>query len=264
MKLSRRHLSDLVAFAAATARSAGQILKAGFDSSMRVDYKGRIDPVTEYDLRAERHIVGAIAKAYPDHAVLTEEGNNRESPSEFRWVIDPLDGTVNYAHRFPVYCTSIGLEHNGRVVAGAVYDPERDEMFTATLGGGAKLNGQRFRVSTTSRMDRALIATGFAYDVATARRNNLGYFARVARKAQGVRRPGAAALDIVWTACGRFDAFWELKLHPWDVAAASLCVLEAGGKVTRCNGKPWDIFADDCLASNGKLHRPMLATLTGR
>ena len=261
MPLSSRQRRELLRFAEQTARGAGDILKKRFNQAHRVRYKGRIDPVTEADVKAEGFIVSRIKKVYPEHSILAEEGSDRESRSPFRWVIDPLDGTVNYAHGFPVYCVSVAVEHEGRPVAGAVYDPERDEMFGAAVGLGAKLNGRRIHVTEVQRLDRAMLATGFSYSVATARRNNLGYFARMVKTAQAVRRPGSAAIDLCWLACGRVDGFWELHLHPWDTAAAALLVTEAGGLVTRFDGSPYSIFDDEILASNGRIHKQMQAVL---
>ncbi len=257
-------IKELQAFADGIARGAGEILKDGFHRVHTVKYKGAIDPVTEVDLRTEKFITERIAKEYPDHAILAEEGSDSESESPFRWVIDPLDGTVNYAHGFPVYCVSIAVEYKGATVAAAVYDPERDELFTAGRGLGARLNGTKIIVSTEPKLERSLLATGFAYDVRTARKNNLGYFGRMIKAAQAVRRPGSAAIDLCWLACGRLDGFWELRLHPWDTAAAMLLVTEAGGRVTRVNGRKYDIFSDDILASNGKIHKQMQKILLGK
>lgn len=257
-------LKTLTAFAIDLAQEAGAIVKKGFNRVRRIKYKGRIDPVTEFDLKSERHITRRIKRAYPDHALLAEEGSALTATSDYRWVVDPLDGTVNFAHAFPVYCVSVGLEYRGEIVAGAVYDPERDELFWSARGGKAYLNRKPIAVSNVNRMDRALVATGFSYDVATARRNNLGLFARMARKAQGVRRPGSAAIDLCWLASGRIDGFWELKLHPWDTAAASLILKNAGGRISRIDGRPFSIYDNDLLASNGHVHRAMMTVLNGR
>jgi len=240
--LTKRDLRRFVTFAADTAVGAGNLLKRGFNRQHSVRYKGRINPVTEYDTRSERYIVNQINRRFRDHNILAEEGTDQQERSEFLWVIDPLDGTVNYAHRFPIYCVSIGLLYRGEPVVGAVYDPERS-------------------VSDENRLDRALVATGFAYDVATARKNNLGLFSRMVKCAQGVRRPGSAAIDLCWLAAGRLDAFWEFKLHPWDTAAAVVIVGEAGGKVTKIDGTRYSIFDDEILASNRRLHPVMKKTL---
>jgi myo-inositol-1(or 4)-monophosphatase len=263
-KPNKTEIRRLERFAGTLARGAGRILKRGFTRRLKIDYKGRINPVTEYDLKAERYITTRITKRYPEHDILAEESGAGARRSPLRWVVDPLDGTVNYAHGFPIYCVSIALEYEGEIIVGVVYDPERDELFHAGLGLGAFLNGRRIKVSTEKVLQRALLATGFAYNIGTAKRTNLGLFARMAKKAQGLRRPGSAAIDLCWLACGRIDGFWEFYLHPWDTAAAKLIVEEAGGKVTRLNGKPYSIFDPDILASNGHLHRTMRTVLTGR
>jgi len=261
---TREAIRELVNFGAKAACDAGAVLKRGFNQRISVTYKGRIDPVTQFDLKAERLITSRIKKRYRDHAVLAEEGSDREAASPYRWVIDPLDGTVNYAHGFPVYCVSIAIEYEAEAIGAAICDPERDELFTAGRGIGSRLNGRRIRVSDETRLDRALLATGFSYSVLTDRKNNLGLFARMVKSAQAVRRPGSAAIDLCWLACGRLDGFWELHLHPWDTAAARLIVEEAGGRVTRLSGERFSIFDKDILASNGRLHRQMQKVLTGR
>ncbi|MFZ5981707.1 MAG: inositol monophosphatase family protein [Candidatus Zixiibacteriota bacterium] len=236
---------------------AGAILRKRFNRRLEIAYKGRIDPVTESDLNSEKYITDRIKKNYPHHEILTEEGSAFGEKSTFRWVIDPLDGTVNYAHSFPVYCVSIGLEFEGDIILGVVYDPQLDEMFSAREKNGAFLNRTRIHVSKQRKLDRALLATGFAYDIKTARRNNLDLFARMVKQAEGVRRLGSAALDLCWLACGRLDGFWELKLHPWDTAAAKIIVEEAGGKITRFSGEKYSIFDKEILATNGCLHTAM-------
>ncbi len=242
-------------------RGAGAILRRGFNRRLKVDYKGRINPVTDYDLKSERYITAGISRRFGDHAILAEESGGTSERGWYRWIIDPLDGTVNYAHGFPVYCVSIAVEYDGRIVAGAVFDPERSEMFSAGRGFGARLNGRRMKVSSEGVLRRALLATGFAYNIGSARRNNLGLFARMAKKAQGIRRPGSAAIDLCWLASGRIDGFWELYLHPWDTAAAWLMVEEAGGRVSRISGREYSIYAPDILATNGRLHRSMISAL---
>lgn len=246
------------------ARKAGALLQYGFNKQLHIVYKGRINPVTDIDIKCEKLITGAIARKFPGHSVLGEEGSDSRGKSEFVWIIDPLDGTVNYAHGFPVYCVSIGLEYCGEIVAGVVYDPERSELFWTGRGFSAYLNSNKIAVSKERKLERALFATGFAYDIGTARRNNLGLFSRMAKKAQGIRRPGSAAIDLCWLAAGRIDGFWELKLHPWDTAAAVMIVQNAGGKTTRIDGSTYSIFSPDLLAANRYLHRQMKTVLTGR
>ncbi len=259
--MTEREIKAATRFACELACDAAAVLKKGFNQPRKITYKGRIDPVTEYDVKAEKLIAGRIGKRYPRHEILAEEGSESGTRSEYRWVVDPLDGTVNFAHGFPIYCVSIALQQDGKSIVGAVCDPERDELFWGAKGSGAWLNKKAIRVSQERRLDRALLATGFAYDIGTARRNNLGLFARMARQAQGIRRPGSAAIDLCWLACGRVDGFWELKLHPWDTAAATLLVENAGGKISRVNGRPYSVFDPDLLASNGLIHPAMQKVL---
>jgi len=260
--MTDRELNELLKFSKDLALGAGAILKKGFNHRLDITYKGRIDPVTESDLKSEKYIAERIAGKYPHHEILAEEGSAVGEKSAFRWVIDPLDGTVNYAHAFPIYCVSVGLEYEREIILGAVYDPQSDELFWARKNGGAFLNRKKIHVSKRRKLDRALLATGFAYDIKTARRNNLGLFARMAKHAEGIRRLGSAALDLCWLACGRLDGFWELKLHPWDTAAGKIIVEEAGGRVTRFNGEKYSIFDDEILASNGLLHSSMKKVLS--
>lgn len=264
MKPTKTEIRKLVEVSSRLAVGAGAILKQGLTRPGKVRFKGRIDPVTEFDLKSERYILGQLKRLYPDHRVLTEESEGRSGDSSYRWIIDPLDGTVNYSHGFPIYCVSIAVEFDGQLLAGAIFDPERKELFSAGKSIGARLNGKRIGVSRQSKLHRSLLATGFAYDVATARRNNLGLFARMIKSAQAVRRAGSAALDLCWLACGRFDGFWELDLYPWDTAAAILVVEEAGGKISRLNGRSYGIFDRDLLASNGRIHNQMQLKLSGR
>ncbi|HWR81809.1 MAG TPA: inositol monophosphatase family protein [Candidatus Deferrimicrobium sp.] len=266
MMLSQTDIRAYVRFAGDVATEAGALLKRGFNRSARgrVTYKGRINPVTEYDVKSERYIASRIRRRFPGHALLAEEGSSAKERSQFRWIVDPLDGTVNYAHGFPIYCVSIALEYDGVIVVGVVYDPERDELFSAGRGISVFLNGRKITVSVETSLRRSLLATGFGYNVSTVKRNNLGLFARMVKTAQAVRRPGSAAIDLCWLACGRLDGFWEFYLHPWDTAAGWLIVEEAGGKVTRLSGRPYAISAVDILATNGRIHKAMMAALSGR
>lgn len=261
MKPNRTELKEYLAFAQQIALGAGRILTDGFRRAKRVNYKGTINPVTQFDLASEKFLITNISRRYPDHNVLAEEGTDRATPSVYRWVVDPLDGTVNYAHGFPVYCVSVGLQLEDDTVVGVVYDPQQREMFSAARGLGAYLNNRRIKVSTEKNLKRSLLATGFAYNVGTARKNNLGMFARMMKHAQAIRRLGSAALDMCWVATGRLDGFWEYYLHPWDTAAAKIIVEEAGGKVTRIDGRPFSIFDNEILASNGHIHKSMKAVL---
>lgn len=244
------------------ARRAGEIQLAHLGKVEHIEYKGEIDPVTEVDRKCERFIVGEIQRLFPGDDILAEEGTGQRSRSSNRWIIDPLDGTVNYAHGFPFFCVSIALEQSGEVVAGAVFDPNRDELFAAEKGRGATLNGQPIHVSATSRLKEALLATGFAYNVQESDQlDNLDNFANFVKTAQAVRRPGAAAIDLAWTACGRIDGFWELFLKPWDKAAGFLLITEAGGTVSLFDGLTFDLYGDELLASNGLIHRDMIRVL---
>jgi myo-inositol-1(or 4)-monophosphatase len=251
-------------FAIQTARDAGRVLAEKFGRAIRVTNKGDIDLVTEADIAAERLIVERIRGYHPRHAILTEESGDvitaADAGSEYKWVVDPLDGTTNYAHGYPCFCVSIALEYEGSVVLGVVYDPTRDEMFAAERGQGATLNGRNLRVSETDELNGALLCTGFPYDV-----RDRGDFARHFRnfimRAQSVRRDGAAALDLAYVAAGRFDGFYEEGLRPWDVAAGVLLVEEAGGRVTHYDGSPFRIYTPPIAASNGLIHEAMLDVL---
>ena len=250
-------------FAIQTARDAGRILAEKLGRVV-AEHKGDIDLVTEADLAAERLIIERIGSHYPRHAILSEEAGevrvHGAEESEWKWIVDPLDGTTNYAHGYPVFCVSIGLEHAGEIVVGVVYDPTRDEVFAAERGEGATLNGRRARVSDIDELNRALVCTGFPYDV-----RERGDFARHFRNfilhAQGVRRDGSAALNLAYVACGRFDAFYEDGLRPWDVAAGALLVEEAGGRITRYDDSPLDIYSPPVIATNGLIHDAALAVL---
>ena len=248
---------DGLAFAEELARGAGAILKRRYGRRQAIHFKGEINLVTDVDRESEEYLIGRIRAAFPDHGVLSEESPELTSPSPYRWIVDPLDGTTNYAHNYPCFCVSVALERDGALLAGAVYDPLLEECFTAAAGAGARLNGEPIRVSTVDRLRRALLATGFAYDVHTSPENNLDFFRAFVYAAQAIRRDGSAALDLCYLACGRFDGFWELRLKPWDTAAGILILREAGGVATRLDGAGYDIEQPDILASNGILHGAM-------
>lgn len=243
------------------ALTAGQILKENVNGKRDIFYKGEINMVTEIDRLSEKIIVGALLSAFPGHGILAEEGSRIESNSGFLWVIDPLDGTTNYAHGYPSFSVSIGLEHDGQTVLGAVYDPMRDELFTAVKGEGAFLNGQPIAVSRNEVLIRSLLATGFPYDRTVSSENNLNYFNALIMASQEVRRSGSASLDLCSVAAGRLDGYWELKLHPWDVAAGGLIVREAGGKVSDFSGTRYSIDDKEIIASNGVIHDQMLEVI---
>ncbi len=251
-------------FAIQTAHDAGRVLAEKFGrASLAVTRKGDIDIVTEADLAAERLIVERIRSYHPRHAILTEEAGdagNMETAAEYKWVVDPLDGTTNYAHGYPAFCVSIALEREGEIVLGVVHDPTRGETFAAERGEGATLNGRPIRVSEVEDMNRALVCTGFPYDVRT-RSEFARHFHNFIMHAQGVRRDGSAALDLAYVACGRFDGFWEEGLKPWDVAAGKIIVEEAGGRITRYDDTPFDIYTPPVVATNGILHGEMLRVL---
>lgn len=252
---------EWVGFAEETARGAGEILRRNWGRHQSVHFKGEINLVTDVDRESEAYIIDRIRSSFPDHGVLSEESAELTAPSTYRWIVDPLDGTTNYAHNYPCFCVSIGLEKGGELIAGAVFDPLLGESFTAFAGGGAFLNGAPIRVSSVGNLRRSLLATGFAYDVNTSVDNNFKYFREFVFAGQAIRRDGSAALDLCYLACGRFDGFWELKLRPWDTAAGLLLLREAGGMATRLDGAAYDIHQPDILASNGLIHGQMLAVI---
>lgn len=243
------------------ARVGGEILMKYLGQPIDVEFKGDVDLVTVVDRLSEEAIVSMISSRFPDHQVIAEEGTVKNSTSECLWIIDPLDGTTNYAHAFPCFAVSIGLEVSGKMVMGVVYDPVRDECFTAEEGGGAYLNGRPIHVSEIDRLDKSLLATGFPYDRREHAEEYLQPFKIFMMKAQEIRRPGAATIDLCYLASGRIDGFWESKLHPWDVAAASVIVKEAGGRMSDFNGGEFNIYGEEALASNGKIHEEMLGVL---
>lgn len=259
--MTQKELRQALKFASTVALEAGAILRKGITGKIKISYKSRIDPVTEFDFKSDRHIVSRLRKKFPAHSIMTEEGSDTDKSSDYIWIIDPLDGTVNYAHGFPVYAVSIALQKKGESILGIIYDPERNELFSAGYKIGAQMNGKKISVSREKRLDRSLLSTGFGYNVRTARLNNLGLFARMVKTAQAVRRAGSAALDLSWVACGRLDGLWEFYLHPWDSAAGIILVKEAGGKVSCLNGKKYSILENNILATNGRIHKPMQTAL---
>ena len=243
---------------------AGDIQRARRDSGFRIDKKGAIDLVTEVDLECERLCRGILAERFPDHDILAEELSS--SPTEaararYRWVFDPLDGTTNYAHGLPIFCSSLSLELDGRPIVGAIFDPSRDELFTAERNAGAFLNGQPLRPSSTAVLGDALLVTGFPYDVRRKLDDLVAMFGAFLGASRAVRRLGSAAIDLCYVAAGRFDGFWEQHLKPWDVSAGALIVEEAGGMVTGMDGTPFNPVAAHLVASNGPLHSSMLQVI---
>lgn len=249
---------EWVGFAEDLARGAGEILRKNYGKRQSVHFKGEINLVTDVDRQSEAYIIERIRTAFPDHGVLAEESSELKSASPYRWIVDPLDGTTNYAHNYPCFCVSVALERDGKLLAGAVFDPLLSESFTAGPGMGAFRNGERISVSPTQDLRRSLLSTGFAYDVKSSADNNFEYFRQFVFAGQAIRRDGSAALDMCYLACGRFDGFWELKLKPWDTAAGLLILRESGGKATRLDGSEYDIHQPDILASNGRIHAQML------
>ncbi len=233
-----------------------------FQRKIDIQWKGSVNLVTEADLASEELIVHAIRKRYPGHRYLCEEGNRSDAgDSVYRWIVDPLDGTTNFAHGYPCFNVSVALEQEGEIMLGAVYNPVLDEMFHAVRSHGSYLNGKSIRVSDIGDLGNSLLVTGFPYDIRTSQDNNLEHFRRFSLRAQAVRRDGSAALDFCYVAAGRFDGFWEIHLAPWDAAAGALIVREAGGTVSNYRGDSFDLFAGQVVASNGLIHPQMIDTL---
>jgi len=249
-------------FAIHIAREAGKLLRDNLGRKIEINHKSRIDLVTEIDLASEQLIKEMIQSHFPKHQILAEEGGAQGGQSQYKWIIDPLDGTTNYAHGYPCFAVSIAIERAGEVIAGVVYDPMRDELFAAERGSGATLNNRPIHVSDTDKLSQALLVTGFPYDIRTTKRNNIDNFISFMMNAQAVRRDGSASLDLCYVACGRFDGFWEIGLNPWDSAAAHLIILEAGGVVTRFDGSEFSIYGNETLATNGLIHAEMMNQLT--
>ncbi len=235
------------------ARQAGALIRHNSERRPSYELKGESDLVTPTDRASERLVVERLSTYHPSHSIVAEEGSGHDSRSEYVWYVDPLDGTTNFAHGFPMYCVSLGLERAGEMICGVVYDPLRDEMFTAERGAGAFLNNRRIRVSSVSRLEDSLVATGFP----SRKRHinvNVHFYYQMAMATHGVRRAGSAALDFAYVACGRLDVFWEFGLKPWDMAAGMLLVAEAGGRVTDMRGGPAVVGGPNILTSNGHTH----------
>lgn len=245
------------------ARTAGQYLKENVGHIRSVEHKFGQDTnlVTEMDKGSEALIIDMIRKTYPKHGILGEESGGSAADAETVWIIDPLDGTTNFTHGLPLFCVSIGVQHKGELVAGAVYDPNLNEMFTAEKGGGAYLNGQKLKVSSAESLRQSLLVTGFPYNIRDNPYNAVQHFTAFLMEAQAVRRLGSAALDLCYVGAGRFDAFWEVALQAWDMAAGILIVSEAGGVVTDFRGNEMKVSGRDLLASNGKIHQAMMDVL---
>jgi len=249
--------SGVLGQATAIAREAGQLLMPYFERRIGYEYKGDADLVTEADRASEKLIVSRLRAAFPEHGIVGEEGTRDEHGSELRWYVDPLDGTTNFAHGFPVFCVSMGLERKGEVVAGVIYDPTRDEMFTAEKGCGATVNGRPMHVSGVKRLVEAILATGFP-SFKRHKNPNIHFYHQLTLRSHGIRRAGSAAIDLAYVASGRFDGYWEFNLNPWDTSAGVLLVQEAGGRVTRFDGAPWLLDSRETLATNGLLHDELM------
>lgn len=254
---------DYLQTAIDAALKGGEVLRSRLGASNNVRLKDTINLVTEADLQSERVVVDVIKRAFPGHQILAEEGIANGGESDHRWIIDPLDGTTNYAHGYPVFCVSIALEIKGEVVVGVVYNPVLNELFRAEKGKGAFLNDKRLKVSSTDRLIASLLATGFPYGRMSGGPTNLEYFCKAVMRCQEIRRDGSAALDLCYVAAGRFDGFWELMLKPWDVAAGMIILTEAGGNITDLKGGPYSIYSDEMLSSNNIIHKELMEVLNG-
>ncbi len=248
-------------FAIRVAQEAGALLRDRLNTNFNISHKGAIDLVTEVDIASETLIRERIATHFPRHQVLAEESGFTDNASDYRWIVDPLDGTTNYAHGYPVFNVSIALEYQGETIAGVVYDPMRDELFAAEKGGGAMLNKKTIRVSQTSQLINSMLSTGFPYDIKTASLTNLDHWTNFAMNTQALRRDGAAALDLCYVACGRYDGFWELNLSAWDTAAGVLIVEEAGGRVTNFSSNKFSNYMPETVASNSLIHDQMIEVI---
>lgn len=250
-------MSDFLSTAIDIAHEAGALLSDFAARKIGFELKGEYDLVTAADRASEALVVERLKKHFPDHSIVAEEGGGQELSGEYRWYVDPLDGTTNFAHGFPVYNVTLGLERAGQLIAGVIFDPTRNEMFSAERGSGAFLNNERISVSKAARIDDCLVATGFP----SRRRHqnvNVHFYYQLAMMTHGVRRAGAAAIDLAYVACGRLDAFWEFGLNPWDMAAGILMLEEAGGRATTMKGEAHNLKSPHLLATNGHLHQPIL------
>lgn len=249
-------MNEFLKVAIETAREAGAILREGFDRPKKITYKGEVDLVTESDRRSEELVVARLREHFPDHGIVAEEGGGGAASTKYCWHVDPLDGTTNFAHGYPCFAVSIGLVEDGKPIAGVVFNPIYNELFAAARGEGAYLNENRIRVSPVEKLATSLVATGFPTHLRKSS-SNINYYWQFTLRSHGVRRDGAAALDLCSVACGRFDAFWEFGLKSWDTAAGIVIVEEAGGLVTDLAGQPYRLGGPSLLASNGRIHGEM-------
>jgi len=243
------------------AQKAGRMLKKNIDACREISFKGVVDLVTNFDNQSQRMIFKHLSNVFPGHGFLAEEGLSDSKGSEFQWIIDPLDGTTNYAHSFPVFTVSIALEEKDEIIVGVVYDPMREEIFWAAKGEGAFLNGKKIKVSSVDDLNKSLLATGFPYDIRVSEVNNIVHFNNFLTRAQAIRRCGSAALDLCYVACGRFDGFWELKLKPWDMAAGALIVQQGGGRISDFQNEEFNLDSSEIVASNRLIHQQMVNVL---
>jgi myo-inositol-1(or 4)-monophosphatase len=257
LRMTKLTSNNFLPAMSAIAREAGALLMHYFHQHLKIEYKGDADLVTAADRAAEVLIRERIREQWPSHDVLGEEQGLNDQGSEYRWYVDPLDGTTNFAHGYPVFCVSLALEHKGRRVAGVVYDPTRDELFSAEAGRGAQLNGEAMHVSKTAALKESLLGTGFPSHK-RHKNPNIYFYHQITLHTHGVRRAGSAALDLCNVACGRYDGFWEFNLNPWDTAAGVLIVEEAGGRVTRFDGSLFELNSRETLGSNGLIHDALL------
>jgi myo-inositol-1(or 4)-monophosphatase len=243
-------------------KEAGEIVREGFGKNFSIDYKTNItDMVTEIDKKSEAAVINFIKKEFPSHAVLAEESGEHKSSSDYLWVIDPLDGTTNFAHGLPIFAVSIGVQKNGKIICGVVYDVMKDEIYSSEIGSGSFRNGQKLQVSTNDDLRKSMLVTGFPYDIQVNPDFAIERFAAFLKTSRAVRRLGSAALDMCYVAAGVFDGFWEVHLHPWDMCAGKLIIEEAGGVVTNFAGEEIDIYSKQILATNGKVQKRMMEVL---
>ncbi len=253
----------MLPFIVELAREAGALLRDRVSQPRELTFKSRADLVTDVDFASEQLLVGALRQQFPDHAIVAEEGGGQHEGAQYVWLIDPVDGTTNYAHGYPVFSVTLALLDRGELALGIVYDPMRDECFTAERGGGAWLNGRQLRVSTTPGLREALISTGFPYARFTSPDTNIAQFSAMIMQCQGIVRSGSAAIDLAYVAAGRTEGHWELGLNPWDSAAGALLVREAGGQTTTWDGRDYDPWNKRVVATNGLIHRELLDVLAG-
>jgi myo-inositol-1(or 4)-monophosphatase len=259
--MSTTNLKKSLTFIVDLAHKVGDYLYRSANKKKHIYHKSEIDLVTQFDKKSQDLIVTALTKEFPYSGILSEEDISRNLDASVKWIVDPLDGTTNFAHGLPIWAISIALELDGKIALGIVYDPTRREMFSAIKNAGAFLNKKKIKASKIKRLGQSLLVTGFPYDIRKTKNNNLNHFGNFAVRAQAVRRLGSAALDLCYTACGRFDGYWELKLSPWDQAAGSLILKEAGGRITDFKGKNFNVYGDEVLGTNGLIHRQMMKVL---